>query len=91
MRFTTLCSLFALALGVNAAPKFLCGGDKTLAFFDVWNNQCSKETGRTINENVVYTSWTDLCLPLPDDARGLNIKELAEDCHSKCLSFYPCQ
>jgi len=53
-----------------------------VAEFQSWITMCGQEAGYTKGSNRVYPSHArdKLCLPLPDDIRGLEISELKEGC-----------
>lgn len=83
MHFTpTLLPALALALGAASAPcedKY----QPPAAVFQPWITSCGDTGGHTMGTNQVYPKYKDLCLPLPDNIRALDVSEISEGCKSK--------
>lgn len=94
MRFTAafIAAMAVLISGSNAAPiddKCTPAEDELNRFpvvtFTSWITDCGDKTGHTMGMNLVYRKYAGLCLPLPDDIRGLEVQEVTQGCRSKCI------
>lgn len=85
MRLTAvLVSSFALFLGATSAPvddKF----EPPVVTFQSWITDCYDKGGHTKGMVLRYRKETDLCFPLPDDIRGLDLMEVTEGCRGKLI------
>ena len=81
MRFT---SAFVLSLSFVLASA-ACPGEKydRVALFQSWNTECGD--GHTWGTSLIERKYSNLCFPLPDDTRGLDVSELSDDCRGMCL------
>jgi len=50
--------------------------------FSSWITECGDTSGHTMGMNLVYRKYAGICLPLPDDIRGLDIEEINTGCRS---------
>ncbi len=96
MRFTAA-SVTLLLCGATAMPTLGARADGTLCFtengglgprvadFTSWITDCGDKFGHTTGHNLAYQTRNDLCFPLPDDTRGLEVHDVAQGCRSESL------
>ncbi|KAK5662329.1 hypothetical protein OQA88_8235 [Cercophora sp. LCS_1] len=91
MRLTSaLVSCLVLALGVASAPvdgtpsapacEIPAEDRFPVATFTSWITECGEGGGYTKGITMAYRKYNDLCRPLPDDIRGLEISEVDPGC-----------
>ncbi|KAK4031902.1 hypothetical protein C8A01DRAFT_41655 [Parachaetomium inaequale] len=75
MRFTS-----AFVLSLSFALASACPAEKydRVVLFQSWNTECGD--GHTWGTSIIERKFSNLCFPLPDDTRGLDVSELSDDC-----------
>ncbi len=81
MRFT---SAFVLSLSFVLANA--CPAEKydQVVLFQSWNTECGDDSGHTWGMSIIERKFSNLCFPLPDNTRGLDVSELSDDCRGMC-------
>ncbi|KAL2143204.1 hypothetical protein VTI28DRAFT_208 [Corynascus sepedonium] len=75
----TIFSSLALVLCADGAPVGE-GDNGMLATFQAWITDCGDTNGHTTGHHLLPPRYTDICLPLPDDIRGLDVLEITDGC-----------
>ncbi len=71
-----------------SCPNENAGLGTQVATFTSWITDCGDKTGHTTGLHLAYQVWNDLCFPLPDDTRALEIHDIAEGCRGKFVFIF---
>lgn len=56
-----------------------------VAQIQTWVIECGYKSGHTAGTRLLYRAYDKVCLPLPDNTRGIDVQALAKDCPSMFL------
>ncbi|KAI1408930.1 hypothetical protein F5Y13DRAFT_193758 [Hypoxylon sp. FL1857] len=79
MRFATTASFLSLAVGIASAA--IKAEDLPNAIqFAMWNGDCGAKGTHTLGMMLTSRSHTDLCFPLADDTKALDVQMIEPGC-----------
>ncbi|KAI1137077.1 hypothetical protein F5Y05DRAFT_419586 [Hypoxylon sp. FL0543] len=78
MLFTVPVSFLTLAVGVTSAA--IKAENPNAAQFQMWNWDCGAQDAHTWGTVIPTREHTNLCLPLAEDTRALDVQVIDEGC-----------